>query len=144
MKLLHILTRIGQVSNLLSKRLVELRKNKKLTQQDIADKLHITRSTYAQYEIGRRIPEYSTLEKLADFFECSIDYLVGRENTFVDEVKSGEGVKEQASAYGKDSGMAFYGGGKDWTDEEVEFAEKMIQMLREQKDKEKKKNQKDK
>lgn len=41
--------------------------------------LHLSRGTYAQYEIDRRVPEYATLEKLADFFEVSIDYLVGRE-----------------------------------------------------------------
>lgn len=64
---------------MLGKTLVSLRKNRGLTQQDVADRLHITRSTYAQYEIGRRVPEYATLEKIADFFEVSIDYLVGRD-----------------------------------------------------------------
>ncbi|CAM4101809.1 helix-turn-helix domain-containing protein [Paenibacillus alkaliterrae] len=63
---------------MLGETLVLLRKKKKLTQQDIADRLHLTRSTYAQYEINRRVPEYATLEKLADFFEVSIDHLVGR------------------------------------------------------------------
>lgn len=64
---------------MLGERLVKLRRSRKLTQQQIADKLHLSRGTYAQYEIDRRVPEYATLEKLADFFEVSIDYLVGRE-----------------------------------------------------------------
>ncbi len=59
--------------------LAKLREVKKLTQQQVAEKIHISRATYAQYEIDRRVPEYLTLEKLADFFEVSIDYLVGRE-----------------------------------------------------------------
>lgn len=63
---------------MLGERLNLLRKKRKLTQQYIADRLHITRSTYAQYEIDRRVPEYATLEKLANFFDVSIDYLVGR------------------------------------------------------------------
>lgn len=72
---------------MLGGRLVDLRKKRKLTQQDIADRLHMTRSTYAQYEIGRRVPDYETLEKLADFFEVSIDYLVGRDTTLMETKK---------------------------------------------------------
>jgi transcriptional regulator with XRE-family HTH domain len=63
---------------LLGERLVELRKERKLTQSDVAKRLHLTRSTYAQYEVDRRVPEYATLQKLADFYDVSIDYLVGR------------------------------------------------------------------
>lgn len=63
---------------MLGERLTQLRKARKLTQQQIADKLHLSRGTYAQYEIDRRVPEYSTLEKMANFFNVSIDYMVGR------------------------------------------------------------------
>lgn len=62
-------------------RLVRLRKEKKLTQKDIADILNISRSAYAGYEIGRRVPEYSTLEKLANLFDVPIDFLVGRSDS---------------------------------------------------------------
>lgn len=65
---------------MLGRRLTELRKSMDLTQEEIAKKLHLTRSTYAQYEVDRRVPEYGTLEKLANFFDVSIDYLVGRSN----------------------------------------------------------------
>lgn len=68
----------GEIIGMLGKRLTNLRKELKLTQEVIAKKLHMTRSTYAQYEVDRRVPEYATLEKLADFFNVSIDYLVGR------------------------------------------------------------------
>lgn len=63
---------------MLGERLTRLRKDRNLTQTEIANRLHISRSTYAQYEVERRVPEYGTLEKMADFFEVSIDYLVGR------------------------------------------------------------------
>lgn len=63
---------------MLGDRLVQLRKEKKMTQQAVADLLHISRGTYAQYEIERRVPEYATLERMADFYEVSLDYLVGR------------------------------------------------------------------
>lgn len=63
---------------MLSKRLIELRTEKGLTQQDIADKLNIVRSTYAQYEISRREPDLDTLKKIADYFKVSVDWLLGR------------------------------------------------------------------
>jgi transcriptional regulator with XRE-family HTH domain len=59
-------------------------------------------------------------------------------DSFIEGTKSGEGIKEQASAFGKDSGMAFYGGGRDWTEEEIEIADALIQKLREQKEAKKK------
>lgn len=59
-------------------RLKSLRKSRKKTQQDMADLLSIARGSYAQYEIGRRNPDYDTIQKLADFFSVSIDYLLGR------------------------------------------------------------------
>lgn len=61
-----------------STRLTELRKNKNLTQQDVADHLKISRSTYAQYETGRREPDFNTLQTLADFFGVTTDYLLGQ------------------------------------------------------------------
>lgn len=63
---------------MLGRRLKQLRKEKKLSQEGLAKVLQISRATYAQYEIDRRIPEYGTLEKLADFYGVSLDYLVGR------------------------------------------------------------------
>ncbi len=48
------------------------------TQQEIADKLKISRSTIGMYETGSREPDYDTLELIADFFNVDIDYLLGR------------------------------------------------------------------
>lgn len=61
-------------------RLIKLRKSLGLTQNDIAKKLNITRSTYANYEAGRIKPSYDILIALANFFNVSVDYLVGRMN----------------------------------------------------------------
>ena len=49
-----------------------------LTQQELADKLKISRSTIGMYETGAREPDYDTLEQIADFFNVDIDYLLGR------------------------------------------------------------------
>jgi transcriptional regulator with XRE-family HTH domain len=67
-----------EVDMMLHNRLVKLRKDKKLSQEDTAKALGIPRSTYAQYELGRRHPDYNMIQKLADFFGVSIDYLFGR------------------------------------------------------------------
>ncbi|KIV53199.1 hypothetical protein AM501_08375 [Aneurinibacillus migulanus] len=61
-------------------RLKELRQRKRLTQEETAKRLNISRGTYAHYEIDKRQPDFATLQKLADFFDVSVDYLLGRVN----------------------------------------------------------------
>lgn len=61
-----------------AQRLKYLRKDLNLTQEDLAEKLSISRSTVAGYETERKEPDYTMLEKLADFFNVSVDYLLGR------------------------------------------------------------------
>lgn len=65
---------------MLAKRLKELRKLKRKTQQDVADYLGITRPAYTAYEQGNRNPDYDLLDKLASYFNVSTDYLLGRED----------------------------------------------------------------
>ena len=62
---------------MLGKRLVGLRKKAGLTQQELAEKLYISRDTYAQYEIDRRNPDYETLAAIARFHNVTVDYLLG-------------------------------------------------------------------
>lgn len=59
-------------------RLKQLRKERKLTQTDVANVLGITYQAYAHYEKGRHQPDPQSLKKLADFFDVSVDYLLGR------------------------------------------------------------------
>lgn len=61
-----------------SKRLVELRKERKLSQYKLAEKLGCSRGLISNYEQGTREPDHNTLKMLADFFNVSIDYLIGR------------------------------------------------------------------
>lgn len=66
------------------KSLFELRQNKKLTQKAVASHLGISRQAYANYETGAREPDIATLRALADFFEVSVDYLLGTTSWGVD------------------------------------------------------------
>ncbi len=59
--------------------LISLRKAKKLTQEDVARYLNISRQAYCRYENDQREPSLDTLCKLADFYEESTDTLLGRE-----------------------------------------------------------------
>ncbi|MFD0771469.1 helix-turn-helix domain-containing protein [Bacillus sp. CGMCC 1.60114] len=59
-------------------RLSELRKNRKWSLQDTADRLGIAKSTYAGYENGYRLPSLQSLSKIADLFDTSVDYIIGR------------------------------------------------------------------
>ena len=59
------------------KRLKDLREDRDLNQQVLADLLHVSQTTYSRYENGTLdIPSISLI-KLANFYETSIDYLVG-------------------------------------------------------------------
>jgi HTH-type transcriptional regulator, competence development regulator len=59
-------------------RLKSLRLQKKLTHQDMADFLGITRQGYSKYESGQSQPDIETINKLAQFFNVTTDYLLGR------------------------------------------------------------------
>ncbi|TGE39801.1 XRE family transcriptional regulator [Desulfosporosinus fructosivorans] len=63
---------------MLGKRLLYLRNKRGLTQEELAKIFCMSRSTYAQYEVDRRKPDYDTLQKIADYFEVSTDFLLGR------------------------------------------------------------------
>lgn len=60
-------------------RLKELRKNKEMTQLELAKKLNVVESTISMYESGKREPDIGTLKKIANHFAVTIDYLVGNE-----------------------------------------------------------------
>lgn len=63
---------------ILGKRLLFLRKEKNLRQSDVAQGVGIGIFTYQRYEYGEREPQASVLKALADFFDVSADYLLGR------------------------------------------------------------------
>lgn len=58
--------------------LKELREEKGLSQQHLAEILNVSRQTISGYETGTIEPPFSTLIKLSDIYNCSLDYLAGR------------------------------------------------------------------
>ncbi len=66
----------------LGERLREVRRMKNVTQETVADAVNTERPTYANWEIDRTDPDTTTLKRLADYFECSADYLLDREGIY--------------------------------------------------------------
>ena len=66
--------------SILGDRIRALRESKAYQQTDFAKKIDVTNVTLSRYETGERKPDYNTLQKIADYFEVSIDYLLGRTN----------------------------------------------------------------
>lgn len=61
-----------------AQRMKELRKERKLKQQQLADRFSVKLRTYQGYEYGESYPEVAKLIAIADYFDVSLDYLVGR------------------------------------------------------------------
>lgn len=61
------------------KGLIKARREKHLTQAQVAEALNIKRSALSHYENGKRDPNLKTLKMLSDFLKVSIDYLINGE-----------------------------------------------------------------
>lgn len=66
----------NEVNILLKKKLVQLRGNR--TQEEVAKSLGLNRASYSHYETGRYEPNLEMLNKMADYFDVSLDYLLNR------------------------------------------------------------------
>ena len=55
-----------------------LREDADKTQQELADYLHIKQTTYSKYELGKINIPIEVFMKLADYYDVSVDYLLGR------------------------------------------------------------------
>ncbi|CEK34169.1 helix-turn-helix domain-containing protein [Paeniclostridium sordellii] len=79
-------------------RLKSLRKSLNLTQKELGEKLNVSGRVVGYYESNDRFPDKDTLTKIADFFEVSVDYLLGRtnskNNTNIDSLKIDENEKD--------------------------------------------------
>ncbi|WP_270281428.1 helix-turn-helix domain-containing protein [Streptococcus salivarius] len=69
-----------------SERLKELRKQAHLTQVELANKLGIVQSSYADWERGKKKPTQDNLVKIAQVLNVSVDYLVGNSEEKSDEL----------------------------------------------------------
>lgn len=66
---------------MIGERLRKLREDKKYQQKEVAEKLGMSHSRYSNYENGVSKPDYDTLLKIADLYDVSVDFLLGRYKT---------------------------------------------------------------
>ena len=103
-----------------AERLKTLRKQVKLTQAQIAEKLNISQQAYASWERGAKKPTQENLVKIAQILDVSIDYLVGNSEEKSDELDNIE--------------LLFRMNSKGLTDEEKEvFKKELIAFMEERK-----------
>lgn len=87
-----------------------LRVQHKMTQQELATKLGVSRSAIGMYEKGEREPDFETLEAIADFFNVDMDYLLGRSSHITT--------------------IAAHYDNEDWTDEELNEIDEFKKFVR--------------
>lgn len=58
-------------------RLAKIRQDNKLSQQQLAEMLHVSQQAICKYELGQSEPDISTLKLMADIYHTSVDYIVG-------------------------------------------------------------------
>src|SRR5690606_29724465 len=91
--------------NAFAVRLRTIRKQRKLTQRELASKLNMSQSTIALYETGDRKPDPDTINKIADFFDVSTDYLLGRSDDTVDIYAEFRRIRESIPKWGENAGQ---------------------------------------
>jgi len=104
--------------DILSKRLRTLREEHGYLQKFVADKLDIKSNTLSGYENGTRSPDPSMLSRLADLYNVSIDYLLGRS----DHKNTAEDYEIQTIAAHHD--------GDEWTEEELDEIARFKEFVR--------------
>jgi transcriptional regulator with XRE-family HTH domain len=99
-------------------RLRSLRNGRGLTQKDFGKLFQLSESAIGMYERNQREPSLELVRRIADYFEVSIDYILGRDHYLSD-------------------GRTHYSAADHWTEEERDLADALIQTIRLRKSREK-------
>ena len=117
-------------------RLKKLREQKKLNQTELANLLEVSNGSISKWERGDRQPDYETLERIADIFNVTIDYLLGRSDAKYksDDSQMSFSTPQEALSFILKQDMVADFGGYDldsMSDEEImEMAEDVADMLK--------------
>lgn len=103
-------------------KLKELRENLGLSQRSLAVKLGVSQSTVGMWESNQREPNFKTIEELANFFDVTTDYLLGRTDNKKPVVDDDIGYDDFTYAMHNES--------KELTDEDKEMLLDMARMLK--------------
>ena len=119
----------GDMMITFAERLKAERKKNNITQTQLAEKLYLDRSSISKYESGKQIPETPTLEKLADFFDVSIDYLLGKTDILNYEDNSSlNSINENLSTNGLKT-LAAHFDEEQFTQDDLDDIENFIKFI---------------
>lgn len=77
----------------------KLRLEHDLRQEDLAKIIKVHRATIGKYETNERFPDKDVLKNLADYFDISVDYLLGRTNNRKEFIEPEEGISSENVKY---------------------------------------------
>lgn len=109
---------------MIGQKLKEIRTEKKIKQSDVAAFLGCARTTYTQYETGVSEPDINTINKLADFFGVSVEFLLGRTE-----------ISTKTPVTKDDLMVALFGGKDDVTPEMWDEVKRFAEFVKQKNDK---------
>ncbi|SDD28761.1 DNA-binding transcriptional regulator, XRE-family HTH domain [Paenibacillus sp. UNCCL117] len=108
--------------------LKDLRTKRDITQPELAEIISSSRVNISNYENNKATPDYETLIKLANYFNVTTDYLLGRENAekhFFDKTRVEDGAKEKFLAEAE----ALIRGKSEVKEEDIAHALKFLEFV---------------
>ena len=111
----------------------ELRVKSGLTQQEMADKLKISRSSIGMYENGEREPSFELLEAIADYFNVDMNYLLGKKE-LSEHIPHGYYLNEDAREmaqfmYENPEYKVLFDASRKVKKEDIQFVKEMIDRM---------------
>ncbi|MGM0864518.1 MAG: helix-turn-helix domain-containing protein [Bacillota bacterium] len=108
----------------------KLRERENISQKDFAPKIGVSNVVLSRYEKDERKPDYDMLKKIADYFDVSIDYLLGRD----EKGKAKEDTLEEVNKLVKEYGIEQFGffdidKWKDLSQEDIEEIKKHFEYV---------------
>lgn len=113
-----------------SDRLRLLRTSKGLSQADFAKQLKISKSSVNMYERGEREPNFKLLEKIADYFNVDMDYLLGKSEVITRITERTPTIKEDIPISDEAIQFALFGGSDEITEKMYEEVKSFAAYLK--------------
>lgn len=113
-----------------------LRKERHLTQEELAKAIGVSRSTVGMYEQGKREPDFETEEKIADFFNVTLNYLRGGKSSSSSEGQTGwyldpETARAAQEVFDNPETRMLFDAARDARPEDIRLAAEMLRRFKE-------------
>lgn len=108
-----------------------LRNREGLSQAELASKLGVAKSTISMYEVGKREPDFETLESIADFFNVDMNFLLGKsQNEPTGYYLNDETAKMAQEIYENPDYKVLFDASRDLDPEDIQFVIDMIDRIK--------------